>query len=43
MNAKGQTWNEHVLTVTRPKKRARVKNLVKWDCGWWHKYRLQSK
>jgi len=21
-----------------PNNRARVNNLVKWDCGWWHKY-----
>jgi len=32
MNAKGHTWNENILTVSRPKqKRARVNNLVKWD------------
>jgi len=35
--------NENIWTVTRPTmKRARVNNFVKWDRGWWHKYKKQA-
>jgi len=33
MNAKGQTWNENIRKVTRPKERSRVNSLVKLNRG----------
>jgi len=44
MNAKGQTWDENILTVTSSKEKSSsyCNNLVKWDHGWWHKYTKQA-
>jgi len=43
------TWTRKAKRGTKiyeqwqgPNKRARVNNLVKWDCRWWHKYTKQA-
>jgi len=41
-NAKGQTWNKNIWTVTRPNEKSRINNLVKWDRGERHKHTKQA-